>query len=406
MKATNKLSDTVIRNAKPAQKAIRLFDGGGMYLEVSPSGGKLWRMQYRYDGKGKLLSFGAYPYVSLKEARDRREEAKTLLAHGTDPSEVKKAQKAAKEAVRTNSFEAVAREWFKTWGADKAESHYNKIIARLEKDIFPWLGKRPIAEIDAPEILEVLRKITSRGTIETAHRAKCNISQIMRFAIATGRRRERDPVPDLKGALPSHTGKHMAAILDPVKVGELLRAIAGYQGQPPVIAALKLAPLVFVRPGELRAAKWSDIDLDEAEWTFTMPKTKTPHIVPLARQAVEILRELHVLTGGGEWVFPGLRPVRPISNNTLNAALRRMGYNTQTDMTAHGFRSTAQTLLSSELEKPFDWTNRQLGHKHAGVLKDAYQRAQYLAQRRQMMQEWADYLDQLREGAAVIPLRA
>jgi integrase len=406
MKATNKLSDTVIRNTKPAQKAIRLFDGGGMYLEVTPSGGKLWRMQYRYGGKGKLLSFGAYPIVSLKDARDRRDEAKKLLANGADPGEVKRAQKAAVKAACTNSFEAVAREWFEVWKVGRAESHSGKVMGRLTKDIFPWLGKRPVTEITAPEVLAVLRRVESRGVIETAQRCKADISQVMRYAIATGRRVDLDPCPSLRGALKTVKGANYAAITDPIKFGKLLRAIDAFQGTYEVRAALALAPLVFVRPSTLRAARWAEIDLEKAEWRFFSTKTKRDFIVPLARQAVEIIRGLHPLTGGREFLFPGRDPKIPISNATLNAAITRMGYCTKTEHTAHGFRASARTMLREQLDVHTEIIEMQLDHNVADALGTAYNRTQFLKERTAMMQHWADYLDQLREGAAVIQLHA
>ena len=279
------LSDIAVRSAKPAAKPCKLSDSGGLYLYVTTPGGKLWRFDYRFGGKRKTLSFGVYPDVSLKEARDRRDKARKMLASGKDPGEVKKASKAAINAASANSFETVSREWYARWKTDKTQSHTSKVISRLENDVFPWLGNVPTSNITAPMILDVLRRIEARGVIETAHRAKENISMVMRYAIATGRA-ERDPCPDLRGALPAVHKKHMAAITDPVKVGELLRAICQYAGSHVVRAALALAPLVFVRPGELRAAKWAEIDLDRAEWRYTVSKTKTEHLVPLARQAV------------------------------------------------------------------------------------------------------------------------
>jgi integrase len=399
------LSDTAIRAAKAAKKPQRLFDGGGLYLEISPSGGKLWRMKYRFGGKEKRLSFGVYPDVSLKDARERRDEARKLLANGKDPGEVKKAQKAAIQAAIADSFEAVAREWFGTWKANKAESHSSKIIARLENDVFPWIGGEPVAGITAPMVLSVLRRIESRGVIETAHRAKENISMVMRYAIATGRA-ERDPCPDLRGALTPVRKRHMAAITTPSEAGALLRAIEAYKGSYVVRAALSLAPLVFVRPGELRTARWSDIDLEQGEWRYTVSKTRTDHLVPLARQAVEILREIHTLTGQGEFVFPGLNHGQAISDATINKALRSLGYCTKTEMTGHGFRAMARTLLHEELHFPPEVIEHQLAHSVPDALGTAYNRTKFLKERREMMQAWADYLDQLKKGSDVIPLRA
>jgi integrase len=400
------LTDATIKNARPAGKPVRLFDGGGLYLEVSPAGGRLWRLKYRFDGREKRLAVGQYPEVSLKEARERRSEAKRLLTNvGISLSEVKRAQKAAKQARAANSFEVIAREWFAAWKTNRAESHYSKVIARLEKDVFPWLGGKAIAEITAPDVLAVMRRIESRGTLDTAHRAGGECSQIFRYAIATGRA-TYNPVPDLRGALPPISKKHFPAITDPVRVGELLRAIDAFKGTYPVRAALALAPLVFTRPGDLRAARWADSDLGAGEWKYLVPKTKTEHLVPLARQAVGILEELHPLTGAGEYVFPGRDPKQPISNATLNAALTRLGYDTKTEMTGHGFRAMARTLLAEELGFDPLVIEHQLAHAVPDALGQAYNRTRYLKQRKEMMQAWADYLDKLKIGAEVISLYA
>ncbi|MDR2506736.1 MAG: integrase arm-type DNA-binding domain-containing protein [Candidatus Accumulibacter sp.] len=280
------LTDTAVKNAKPADKPVRMFDGGGLYLEISPAGGKLWRFKYRIEGKEKRLAFGAYPETSLADARQRREEARKLIANGVDPGEVKKAQKAAKQERATNSFEVITREWFERWRTDKSESHFSKVIARLEKDVFPWLGGRAIAEITAPDVLAVLRRIESRGALDTAHRAGGNCTQVFRYAIATGRA-THNPVPDLRGALPPINKRHFSSITQPVEVGSLLRAIDGYQGTPEVVSALKLLPILFARPGELCQMKWANIDLEKAEWKYTTSKTKTEHLAPFARQPPE-----------------------------------------------------------------------------------------------------------------------
>lgn len=285
------LTDTAIRNAKPGVKPIKLFDERGLYLEISPAGGKWWRLKYRFASKEKRLSLGVYPDVSLKAARDRRDAARKLLADGIDPSENRKAVKAARAERSVNSFEVVAREWFAKHSPNWAANHADRIIRRFERDIFPWIGGRPIAEVTAPELLTVISRIENRGALETAHRALGNCGQVFRYAIATGRA-ERDPSNDLRGALPPVKEQHFAAVTDPTQVAEVLRAIEGYEGTLTVrCALLRLAPLVFVRPGELRHAEWADIDLDAAEWRFTVSKTKTPHIVPLSHQAVAILRE-------------------------------------------------------------------------------------------------------------------
>lgn len=319
------LTDTAIRNAKPGEKPIRLFDERGLYLELSPTGGRWWRLKYRFAGKEKRLSLGVYPDVSLKDARDRRDGARKLLADGVDPSENRKAAKSARANQAANSFEVVAREWFAKYSTRWATNHGGRIIQRFERDIFPWIGERPIAEITAPELLTVVRRIESRGALETAHRALGNCGQVFRYAVATGRA-ERDPSVDLRGALPPTKSEHFAATTEPKQVAEILRAMEGYEGTLTVRCALRLAPLVFVRPGELRKAEWADINLDAAEWRYIVTKTNTPHIVPLSRQAVDILRELQPLTGGGRFVFPSARSnARPMSDNAILAAMRCMG---------------------------------------------------------------------------------
>jgi integrase len=397
------LTDTAIRNAKPGEKTIKLFDERGLYLEVSRSGGKWWRLKYRFDGKEKRLSLGVYPDVSLKDARERRDAARKLLADGTDPSENRKAQKSARADRAANSFEVVAREWFAKYSATWAKDHGNRIIRRFERDIFPWIGGRPIAEITAPELLTVVRRIEDRGALETAHRALGNCGQVFRYAVATGRA-ERDPSGDLRGALPPVKGEHFAATTDPKRVGEILRALDGYQGTLTVRCALRLAPLVFVRPGELRKAEWADIDLDAAEWRYTVTKTNTPHIVPLSRQAVAILRELQPLTGRGQFVFPGARSNgRPMSDNAILAAMRRMGIGKE-EMSGHGFRAVARTILDEELGVRPDYIEHQLAHAVRDPNGRAYNRTAHLPERRKMMQQWADHLDRLKAGAEVIPL--
>lgn len=398
------LTDTAIRNAKPGEKTIKLFDERGLYLEVSPAGGKWWRLKYRFDGKEKRLSLGVYPDVSLKDARERRDAARKLLADGTDPSENRKAQKSARADRAANSFEVVAREWYAKYSATWAKDHGNRIIRRFERDIFPWIGGRPIAEVTAPELLTVVRRIEDRGALETAHRALGNCGQVFRYAVATGRA-ERDPSGDLRGALPPVKGEHFAATTDPKRVGEILRALDGYQGTLTVRCALRLAPLVFVRPGELRKAEWADIDLDAAEWRYTVTKTNTPHIVPLSRQAVAILRELQPLTGRGQFVFPGARSNgRPMSDNAILAAMRRMGIGKE-EMSGHGFRAVARTILDEVLGVRPDYIEHQLAHAVRDPNGRAYNRTAHLPERRKMMQQWADYLDKLKAGAEVIPLR-
>lgn len=400
------LSDTAIKNAKPSTKPIKLSDEKGMFLLIAPAGGKWWRLKYRFGGKEKLLSLGTYPEVSLREARDRRDEARKLLADGVDPSENRKAIKSAKTERAANSFEVVAREWYTKklpgWAASNAE----KIIRRLENDAFPWLGGRPIAEINPPELLKTLRRIEERGAVESAHRMRYYFGQIFRYAIATGRA-ERDVAADLRGALSTAETQHRAAITDPKAIGALLRAMDDYQGTFVTRCALRLAPLVFVRPGELRKAEWAEFDLDQAEWNIPSERMKMrePHLVPLSAQAVEILRELHALTGHGKYVFPGARSNgRPMSDNAILAALRRMGF-AKDEMSGHGFRAMARTILDEVLQVRPDFIEHQLAHAVRDPNGRAYNRTAHLAERRKMMQLWADYLDKLKTGAEVISLR-
>lgn len=410
-------TDVTLRNIKPTDATLRLNDGDGLYLLIKPNGAKWWRLDYSIGGKRKTLSIGVYPDTGLKAARDKADEARQLVAAGTDPSDVRKASKVqqakALEADRriadglpaVDSFEEVAREWFVKFSAEWAPSHADKIIRRLERDIFPWVGKRPIASINAPELLSVLRRIEERGAVETAHRAHQNCGQIFRYAIATGRA-ERDSSSDLRGALPAVKQTHHAAITDPKAIGELLRAIDGYQGYFVTKCALRLAPLVFVRPGELRKAEWVEIDLDKAEWNIPAKRMKMrePHLVPLSTQAVEILRELHALTGDGRYVFPGARTNgRPMSDNAVLAALRRMGF-AKDEMSGHGFRAMARTILDEVLQVRPDYIEHQLAHAVRDPNGRAYNRTAHLAERRKMMQQWAAYLDKLKAGADVIPL--
>lgn len=393
------LTNTAIKNAKPAERAKRLYDIGGLYLEVAPSGGKWWRWKYRFDGKENRLSLGTYPDVSLKEARERRDQNRKLLANDIDPSEHRKARKAAKVVGAANSFELVAREWFAKQSPSWSPNHANRIIRRLERNIFPWVGGKPIADITAPQLLEAIRRIEHRGALETAHRALSNCGQVFRYAIATGRA-ERDPSADLKGALQPAEGTHFASVTDPQQVAELLKALDGYHGTLVVCCALRLAPLVFVRPGELRHAEWADIDLEKAEWRYTVTKTKTPTqvIVPLSRQAIGILREIQPLTGRGRYVFPGARSIdRPMSDNAILAAMRRMGIGKE-EMSGHGFRAMARTILDEVLGFRSDHIEHQLSHAVRDPHGRAYNRTTHLPERRKMMQDWSDYLDKLKSG--------
>lgn len=398
------LSDPAIKKAKPEAKSYKLADGGGLFLLVTPTGGKLWRLKYRFGGKEKLLSVGAYPGVGLASARTRRDDARKMLADGIDPGELKKAAKTQRAERAADSFEAVAREWYAKHAPGWAESHASKILRRLERDVFPWNGGRPIAELTAPEILATMRRIESRGTLETAHRVLQSVGQVMRYAVATGRA-ERDPTGDLRGALPPVRGEHFASITEPKDVGALLRAIDAFRGSLQVACALRLSPLLFVRPGELRRAKWADFDMEAGEWRYHVSKTKTEHIVPLAPQAVAILRELEPLSGHREHVFPGREPSKPMSEAAINAALRRMGYDTKTEITGHGFRAMARTLLHEELGFAPEAIEHQLAHKVPDTLGAAYNRTKFLAERRRMMTAWADYLDKLKAGADVVELR-
>jgi integrase len=381
------------------------FDGGGLFLHVNAVG-RYWRMKYRHAGKEKLLSFGVYPEVGLSEARKRRDTARTILRAGGDPGAVKRERKVADKVSAANTFDAIAFEWLKQQKPRMAAATLAKAKWTLDDLVSPWIGDRPIAEIDAPEILRVLRRIEERGAHETAHRTKQRCGQIFRYAIATGRAKH-DPTGDLRGALAPVVSKSRAAITDPDKVGELLRAIDGYGGGLVARSALKLAPLVFVRPGELRHAEWAEFDLEGAVWRIPAGKMKMreEHIVPLPPQAVAILRELFPLTGRGDYVFPGERSTsRPMSENTVNAALRRMGFDKDT-MTGHGFRALASTRLNEMGWAP-DVIERQLAHAERNKVRAAYNRAQYLGERRKMMTTWADYLDALRSSfGKVVALR-
>ena len=394
------LSDVAVRGAKPREKPFKLTDGQGLYLLVKPQGNRWWRWDYRRpEGSRNTLSLGVYPDVSLKQARERRDAARRLLSDGIDPGAKRQAEKIA----QSDSFEAVAREWFAKFSPKWAPSHSSKIITRLEKDIFPWIGLRPIGVIAAPELLKCLRRIESRGALDTAHRAHQNCGQVFRYAVATGRA-ERDPSGDLRGALPPATHVHYASIVEPEKIGSLLRAIDGYEGTFVSRCALRLAPLVFVRPGELRAAKWAEFDLEKGEWRIpaTRMKARVMHIVPLSTQALEILRDLKPFSDTSEYLFPSVRsPKKPISDNTLNGALRRLGYTTD-EVTTHGFRSMASTLLN-EQGWSRDAIERQLAHGERDEVRAAYNYAQYLPERRKMMQSWADYLDTLRQQKGASP---
>ncbi len=397
------LTDVQIRAAKPREKPYKLFDERGLFLLVKPSGARLWRFKYAHAGREKLISFGDFRDVPLKRAREKRDEARRLVADGIDPS----AQRQAARASQADTLALIAEEFFARQAKKLAARTIDRDLQRLRVFVLPSLGRQPIRTIAAPELLAVLRRIEARGTYETAHRTRSAISRVMRYAIATGRA-DRDITTDLRGALTPVTTTNFAAITEPKRIAELLRAIDGYVGQPSTAYALKLAPLLFVRPGELRGAEWREFDLDakEPEWRIPGERMKMgeEHVVPLSTQAVEILRDLHALTGDGRYLFPGLRThARPISNNTLNAALRRIGF-ARTEHTAHGFRSMASTRLN-EMGFPPDVIELQLAHAERDEVRRAYNRASRLAERRKMMQRWADYLDGLKAGAKVVPIR-
>jgi integrase len=390
------LTDIKVKQAKPREKTYKISDERGLYLEVAPSGGKWWRLKYRIEGKEKRLSLGVYPDVSLAKARDRRDDARKLVADSVDPSMNRKAKKLARADANANSFEVVAREWFEKQKKVWAPSHADKIIRRLERDVFPWLGKRPIADITSPELLAVLQRIESR-VVETAHRARQNCGQIFRYAVVTGRAKH-NITGDLKGALTPWKEEHFASITNPKEIGPLLRDMYAYKGMFEVQCCLRIAPHVFLRPVELRLAEWQEFDLEAASWEVpaVRMKMKRPHIVPLSAQVVEILRELHRLTGDGQFLFRGRNPRKAISDNTVNKALRSMGYSTQDDITGHGFRAMARTVLDEILGFRVDWIEHQLAHKVRDANGRAYNRTAHLEGRRQMMQAWSDYLDKLR----------
>ena len=392
-----KLTATAVTQAKPKPKPYSLSDGGGMYLLVNATG-KYWRYDYRFAGKRKTLALGVYPATSLKQAREKHQRARENLAKDIDPSTHKKATSAATHAALANSFELLAIEWSKT-RSKKSDGTEKRQNALLEKDLLPHLGKRPIADIKAPELLKTLRKIESRGAIETAHRAKRLAGQIFRYAVATGRA-ERDPSVDLKDALTQPTKSHFKSITEPADVGPLIAAINNYQATPVVMAALKLTPLLFCRPGELRHLEWTEVNFAEARIEIPASKMKMsePHIIPLASQAIAILEELQPITGRGKYVFPSARGAsRPLSENGVRTALRTLGY-TNDQISPHGFRAMARTILDEILSFPVDWIEHQLAHSVTDANGRAYNRTKHLPQRKKMMQVWADYLDGLANG--------
>ena len=401
------LTDTFVRQVKHSGKPAgeKHTDGKAMYLLVNATG-KYWRMSYRFDGKQKTLALGVYPAVSLASARERRDNARRLIANGIDPVQAKQQDKAVRAAAAENTFESVSRTWLAKTVANRADSTQDKITTSLQNDVFPWIGKMPIAVIGPRDVLAVVQKIEARGAIDTAHRVKQTCGQVFRFAVAMGSA-ERDITADLRGALSAIPKSHFAAITEPQQVGTLMRSIFDYHGHPAAVAALKLSPMLFVRPGELRSAEWSELDLDAAQWRIPASKIKmkVEHLVPLATQAVEILRGLHALTGHGKYVFPSLRTSQAcMSENTINAALSGMG-NSKEVMTAHGFRAMARTIMDEVLGERVDLIEHQLAHAVKDPNGRAYNRTAHLPARVAMMQRWADYLDKLRNGADVVPIR-
>lgn len=399
------LTDTGIRLVKHsgATAGDKLSDGGGMYLLVTATA-KCWRMNYRFNGKQKTLAFGIYPAVSLAQARARREEARKLLASvpPIDPSQAKREEKLARTAAAEQTFEVVARQWLQKTSAERGANTQEKVTSALENNVFPFLGKTPISTIKPLDVLTTVQKMEARGAIDTAHRVKQICGQVFRYAVAAGLA-ERDVTADLKGALAAVPRTHFSAITEPKQAGVLMRAIHDYNGFPAAVAALKLAPLVFVRPGELRTAEWNEIDLGAAEWRIpaSKMKMKVEHMVPLSLQAVEILRSLHPVTGSGKYVFPSLRSKTCMSENTINAALRGMGYPKEV-MTGHGFRAMARTIMDEVLGERVDLIEHQLAHAVKDANGRAYNRTAHLPARREMMQRWADYLDKLRNGEEVV----
>ena len=396
--STNKLTDTLVKSIKPKDAPYKLSDGGGLYLLVKPNGGKYWHLAYRYNEKQKLLSLGVYPEVPLKDARKKRDAARKLLAQNIDPSEAKKEEKRLSILQAANTFESIAREWL------EKQNHLADVTQNKSKWLLDFaitgFGKKAITDITAPDVLAVCQLLEKQEKRETARRIKVKCGQVFRYAIQNGLA-TYNPTQDLKGALQPVITKHQAAITDPVEVGELLRAIAGYKGQFVTLCALKLAPMVFVRPSELRQARWEDIDLETKEWRYHVNKTNTAHIVPLSRQAVTILKELHALTGRSPYVFPSIRTnSRPMSENTINPALRRLGY-TSEQMCGHGFRAMARTLLEEVLGYPYDIIEQQLAHTVRDPNGRAYNRTKHLEARHKMMQDWSDYLDSLQANNVV-----
>jgi integrase len=395
-----KLTAARVQQTKGQAKSAKLQDGGGMYLLVSPAGNKYWRYDYRFAGKRKTLALGVYPDTSLANARKLHQVARETLAKDMDPSEAKRIERITRHLASADSFEAVAAEWCESRLQDKSDSYRNRTRRLLKNDLNPSLGSRPISQITSVELLMVLRKVEARGAVDMAHRAKQTAGQVFRYAVATGRA-ERDPSNDLRGALKTKTKKHYAAITDPLQVGKLLVAIEAFQGTPTVKTAMRLSALLFQRPGEIRAMEWAEINWEEERWELPAQKMKMrqPHIVPLSTQALEEFQELHPITGRGRFVFPSARGgSRPLSENGVRVALRTMGYDNDT-MTPHGFRAMARTILDEVLNYPVEWIEHQLAHAVRDANGRAYNRTAHLPQRKEMMQGWANYLENLKRQA-------
>ncbi|RME85092.1 MAG: DUF4102 domain-containing protein [Caldilineae bacterium] len=406
------LTDVKIRNATPRERPFKLFDEEGLYLEVRPTGAKLWRLKYRFAGKEKRIALGRYPEVTLKDARKRRDKARVMLSDGIDPSEVRRQTKQRQRILSESAFEIVARKWMADHLKEKSDGHRARVRRCLEREAFPAIGKRPVSEVTTADVRAIVERVHRRGTTDTARRTAQYIGMVFRYAIACGLA-ESDPTAALRGFLPKKETRHMPAPTDPVRVGEILRALDAFQGTPTVAAAIRLLPYLFCRPGELRTMRWEDVHLDgdHPEWRYTVGKTNTPHLVPLSHQAVAILEELQPLTGHlpGGWVFPGGRtPLRPMSDMAMGAAYRRLGLDTREEITPHGWRSVARTLLHERLGYPGEVIEHQLAHAVPDALGRAYNRTRFLDKRREMMQRWADYLDMLRAGdvGKVVALKA
>ena len=405
---SGKLHTAEIRALRPRERAYKVSDGRGLYLQVNPNGSKWWRLAYRFAGKQKTISMGVWPETNLEQARRSMSEAKAVIREGMDPSAVRQASRGAQLDAEQNTFANVSAAWIAKMTPEWSEATLVQTNSRLDRNVLPYLGNWPMRELTAPVILKTVQRIVDRGAVETARRVLRIIRQICAFAVVTGRL-DSNPATDLSQALPTSKARHMPALTTPSEVGGLLRALYAYEGDPSVRSALNLAPMVFLRPGELRGARWREINLDDAVWEIPADRMKMgdPLIVPLAEQAVEILADLKPLTGRGEYVFPGIRSqTRPISNNTLNAALRRMGF-TKDQMTAHGFRAMARTMLEEQIGFRYELIEQQLGHMVRDPNGRAYNRTKHLAERATMMQSWADYLDRLRDGGGnVAELRA